>query len=75
MPPMTKDRGKCWLSSPTKLSSTTHHAEGNIMTIPTQTVVGKGISNLLIAEGLLNILKEHLFLPKPLPIPFHGMVV
>ena len=34
----------------------THHAEGNSMASPTQTVVGKGTSNPLIAEGLLKIL-------------------
>jgi len=39
-------------------SSTTHHAEGNSMTSPTQMVVGKGLSNLLIAEDLLKILRD-----------------
>ena len=49
-------------------SSTTHHAEGNSMASPTQTVVGKGTSNLLIAEGLLKILSGlgSLFPPKSL---------
>jgi len=36
-------------------SSTTHHAEGNNMTSPIQTAVGKGKSNLLITQGLLKI--------------------
>ena len=39
-------------------SSTTHHTERNIMASPTQTVVGKGKTNLLIAEDLLKILRE-----------------
>jgi len=43
---------------------TTHHAEGNSMASPTQMVVGKGIPNSLIAEGLLKILKE-LIPPSP----------
>ena len=34
----------------------THHAEGNSMASPIQTVVGKGTSNPLITEGLLKIL-------------------
>jgi len=36
--------------------SITHHAEGNSMASPTQTVVGKGKPNLFLAEGLLKIL-------------------
>ena len=39
-------------------SSITHHAEGNSMASPTQTVAGKGTPNPLIAEGLLKILLE-----------------
>ena len=39
-------------------SSITYHAEGNSMASPTQTVVGKGKPNPLIAEGLLKILEE-----------------
>jgi len=46
------------------------------MASPTQMVVGKGIPNLLIAKGLVKILKEltsqsHQNL---LPIFFHGIV-
>jgi len=51
-----KDIGKCWLLSKHK-SSITHHAEGNTMASPTQTVVRKGLPNPLTAEGLLKILK------------------
>jgi len=39
-------------------SSTTHHAEGNRMASPTQTVVGKDIPNPLIIEGLLKIMRD-----------------
>jgi len=49
---------------PNKKSSTTYYAEGNNMTSPTQTVVGKGIPNPLIAEGLLEILRD-LISPSP----------
>jgi len=49
-----KDKRKCWLFK----SSTTHHTEENSMASPTQTVVRKGIPNLLIAEGLLKILRD-----------------
>jgi len=69
-----KDRGNYWhLSSK---SSTTHHAEGNNMTSPTQTVVGKGILNPLTTERLLKILRDLIppSLPKSLTIPIHGMV-
>ena len=45
-------------SKPNIKSSTTHHAEGNIMASLTQTVVGKGIPNLLTAEDLLTILRD-----------------
>jgi len=38
--------------------SPSHHAERNGMASPTQTVVGKGISNPLIAEDLLKILRN-----------------
>jgi len=38
--------------------STTHHAGGNSMASSTQTVVGNGKSNLLIAVGLLKILRD-----------------
>ena len=46
------------------------------MTSPTKTVVGKGIQNMLIAEGLLKILKDLIppLLQNPLPIPVHGMI-
>ena len=54
---MAKDREKCWPLSPHKFL-TTHRAEGNSMANPTQTVVGKGISNLLTAEDLLKILRD-----------------
>jgi len=42
----------------------------------TQTVVGKGIPNPLIAENLLKILRDLIpsSLQNPLPIPVHGMV-
>jgi len=57
-------------------SSTTHHAEGNSIASPTQTIVGKGIPNPLTAEDLLKILRD-LFPfdspPKSLPIPVHRM--
>ena len=39
-------------------SSTTHHADENGMTSPTQTIVSKYIPNPLIAEGLLKILRD-----------------
>jgi len=59
-----------------KRSSTTHHDEGNSTASPPQTVVRKGIPNLLIAEGLLKILRDLIptFLPKFLTnsLPFHG---
>jgi len=45
-------------------TSTTHYAKGNIIATPTQTVVGKGIPNSLITEGLLKILRV-LILPSP----------
>ena len=45
-------------SKPNIKSSTTHHAEGNSMASPTQTVVGKSISNLLTVEDLLKILRD-----------------
>jgi len=53
-------------SKPNIKSSITHHAEANSMASPTQTVVGKGISNLLTAEDLLKILRDliSLFSPK-----------
>ena len=46
------------------------------MASPTQTVVGKGTSNLLIAEDLLKILSGlfHSLLQNPLPILIHRMV-
>jgi len=44
-------------SKPNKKSSTTHHAEGNSVASPTQTVVGKGTPNPLIVEDLLKILR------------------
>ena len=46
------------------------------MPSPTQMVVGKGILNPFIADGLLKILRDlvRLLLQNPLPIPFHGMV-
>jgi len=46
------------------------------MARPTQTIVGKGIPNLLIAESLLKILRDLFLLPlqNPLPIPIYGMV-
>ena len=42
----------------------------------TQMVVGKGIPNSFITEGLLKILRDLVppFPRKPLPIPFHRMV-
>ena len=54
-------------SKPNIKSSTTHHAEGNSLASPTQTVVGKGIPNPLTAEDLLKILRDRipLFPPKP----------
>ena len=55
-----------WLAfKPNKKSSTTDHAEENNMASPTQTVVGKGIPNPLIAENLLKILRD---LIPPLPL-------
>jgi len=53
---------------PNEKSSTTQQAEENSMTSPTQTVLGKGIPNPLIAEGLLKILMDliPLFPPKSL---------
>jgi len=47
------------------------------MASPTQTVVGKGTSNPLIAEGLLKILSgldSTPLLQNPLPILIHRMV-
>ena len=46
------------------------------MASPTQTVVGKGTSNPLIAEDLLKNLRDlsHLSLQNLLPIPFHRIV-
>jgi len=69
MPSIAKDREKRWLLSPMKISSTIYHAEGNIMASPTQTVVGKSIPNLLIAEDLLKILRD-LILLIPTRIPY-----
>ena len=54
--------------------STTHHAEGNSMASPTQTIVSKGLSNSLIAEDLLKILRNLIPLQNLLPIPVHVMV-
>ena len=51
-PTMAKDRGIYWLFEP-NLKSLTHHAEQNSLASSTQTVVGKGIPNPLIAEDLL----------------------
>ena len=64
MPPRLKDRGSSWHLSLIEFL-TTHHAEGNSMASPTQMVVGKGIPNLLIAEGLLKILRDLLSLSPP----------
>jgi len=58
-------------------SLTTHHAEGNSMTSPTQTVVGRDVPNQLIAKSLLKNLRRlgPTFPPKnSLPITLHGMV-
>ena len=58
-------------------SSTTHRTEGNSMASSAQTVVGKVIPNLLIAEDLLKILRELIsliFTKNLLSILFHGMV-
>jgi len=49
---------------PNEKSSITHHAERNSMASSTQTVIGKGIPNLLIAKGLLKILRD-LIPPSP----------
>jgi len=55
---------------------TTHHAEGNSMASPTQTVVGTDIPNPLIAQGLLKILRDLIpsFSPKFLTnyLPWNG---
>jgi len=49
--PLTaKDRRKKLAFKPNENSSTTHHAEGNNMASPTQTVVSKDKPNPLIAE-------------------------
>ena len=48
-----------------KKFSITYHAEGNSMASPTQTVVGKGIPNLLIDEDLLKILRDLIPLSPP----------
>jgi len=46
------------------------------MASPTHTVVGKGIPNSLIAEGLLKILSDMIppLLQNSLPIPVHRVV-
>ena len=54
---MAKDREKYWLLSPIEILDN-HRVEENSMTSLTQTVVGKDIPNLLIAEGLLKILRD-----------------
>ena len=76
MPLTAKDRGRSWLLSLIKKSSIIHHARGNSMASPIQTVVDKGISNPLIAEGLLKTLRDLILpsLPKSLTNPIHGMV-
>ena len=61
---MAKDRGKKLVFEPNENFSIIHHAEGNNMASPTQTVVGKGISNPLIVEGLLKTLRD-LIPPSP----------
>jgi len=71
---MAKDRGKCWLLNPTKISSKTHHAKKNSMASSTQTVVGKGIPNLLIAEDLLKILRD-LIPPIPTRISYQFSLI
>jgi len=50
---------------PNGKSSTTHHAERNSMASLTQMIVGKGMSNSLIVEDLLKILRELLPLAPP----------
>ena len=76
MPLKAKDGGKSWLLSPTKNPRQLIMLEGNSMANPTQTVVHKGISNPLIAEGLLKILRDLIppSPPKSLTNPIHGMV-
>ena len=75
-PPTAKDRGKKLAFKPNKNFSITHHAEENSMAILAQTVVGKGIPNLLIAEGLLKVLRD--LIPTSLPkfltnfLPWNG---
>jgi len=61
---------------PNKKFSTTHHAEENSKVSPTQTLVDKGVPNLLIAEGLLKILRDLIppSPPKSLTNLIHGMV-
>jgi len=55
---MAKNRGIYWLLCPMQKLRTTHHAEGNSMASPTQTAVGKGKPNLLIADNLLKFLRD-----------------
>jgi len=54
----------------------THYVKGNSMASLTQTVVGKGIPKLLLAEGLLKILRDFIppFPPKSLTnfLPWNG---
>ena len=73
---MAKEQRKQWAFKPNKKSSTTHHAEGNRMASPTQTVVGKDIPNPLIVEGLLKFLRDlsHFPFQISLPILIHRMV-
>ena len=56
--------------------STINYTEGNSIASLTQMVVGKGIPNPLIVEGLLKVLRELilLFPPTLFPIFVHGMV-
>ena len=77
-PLVAKDREKKLAFKPNENFSRTHHAKRNSMACPTQTVVGKGISNPLIDESLLKILRD--LIPTSLPksptnfVPWNGRI-
>jgi len=78
MPLIAKNRGEKLALKPNEKSSITHHIEKNSMASQTQTIVGKGKPNLLIAENLLKILRD-LILPFSLKsltnsLPWNGRI-
>jgi len=69
---VNKAREKHWLK-PNIKSSTTHYAEGNNMVSLAQTVVSKDISNPLIDEDLLKIIRDLIPSFPQIPYQFPSM--